>query len=156
MTHVIGFCVSKFVHAGPLSATLCRNRSGCAADAAHRGHDIRIGAAAANISAHTLAYRVIILAARLFQQRRRGHDLPGRAIAALKSVVLQESRLYWVKFAILRQAFHRGYFIALVHDGESQARIHAPPIDVNCASATLPVVAAFFCAEKPEVLAQGI
>jgi hypothetical protein len=74
----------------------------------------------------------------------------------LKSVVLQESRLYWVKFAILRQAFDRGYLVALVHDGESQARIHAPPIDVNCASAALPVVAALFCAEKAEVLAQGI
>ena len=81
---------------------------------------------------------------------------PGGAIPALKSVVLQESRLYRVKFAILRQAFDGGYLIALVHDRESEARIHAPSIDVNGASAALPVVAAFFGAEKAEVLAQGI
>ena len=70
--------------------------------------------------------------------------------------MLQESRLYWVKFAILGQAFDGGYLIALVHDRESQARIHAPSVDVNGASAALPVVAAFFCAEKAEVFAQGI
>jgi hypothetical protein len=74
----------------------------------------------------------------------------------LKSVVLQESRLYWVKFAILGQAFDCGYLIALMHDREGEARIHAPSVDVNRASAALPVVASLFGAEKPEVLAQGV
>ena len=127
-----------------------------AADAAHRGNDIGIGPAAADVAAHAFSNRVVVLAAGLFQQRHCGHDLPRRAIPALKSVVLQESRLHGVKFAILCETFDGGDLIALMHDREGEAGIHAASIDVNGASAALAVVAALFRSKKTKIFPQRV
>ena len=66
----------------------------------HRGNDVGISAAAADVAAHAFADRVVVFAARLLQQRDRRHDLAGGAVAALESVVLQERGLHGMQFAV--------------------------------------------------------
>jgi hypothetical protein len=74
----------------------------------------------------------------------------------LKSVVLQEGGLNGVKFTILRETFDRGYLIALMHNREREAGIHAASIYVDGAGTALAVVAAFFCSKKAEIFAQCV
>src|ERR1700729_209285 len=52
--------------------------------AADRRQDVRIRAASTEIPAHRLAQLVVGVGAALRDDAHRGHDLPGRAIAALK------------------------------------------------------------------------
>lgn len=81
-------------------------------------NNVVVSTAAADVSAHTFAHGSVVLAARFFEQRRGGHDLARRAIAALKTVVLQESGLDGMQFAILSQAFDGGDLVSLMHDGK--------------------------------------
>ncbi len=120
------------------------------------GDDIVVSTAAADVSAHTFADGSVVLAARFFEQRGSGHDLAGGAIATLKSVMLQESDLDGMQFAILSQALDGGDLVALVHDGKRQARIYAPSVYVQRACAALAVVATFLRAGKLKVFAQRI
>lgn len=87
----------------------------------NRSNDVVVGPTAADISAHTLAHGSVILPARFFQQRGCGHNLAGGAIAALKSVMFQESCLNRMKIAVLCQTFDGRNSVALMHDGESEA-----------------------------------
>ena len=75
--------------------------------AMHGAADILIGAAAADVIAHGLVDIGVGGVGRLGQQRRRGHDLAGLAIAALRNVLLDPRLLDWVA-AVGRQAFDGG------------------------------------------------
>src|SRR5947209_19086560 len=55
--------------------------------------NIGIGAAAADIAAHRLPDVVVIWPNRFAQQRRSRHDLSGRAVSTLKSIMLHKCRL---------------------------------------------------------------
>ena len=56
----------------------------------------------------------------------------------------------------MRQTFDGGDPVALMHDGEGQAGIHAASVDVHGASAALAVVASFLGAEQVQAFAQRI
>ena len=58
------------------------------------GHDVGVGAAAADVAAHQLLHVGIGGAARLLEQRHRRHDLARRAVAALVAVALDKRRLH--------------------------------------------------------------
>jgi len=89
-----------------------------ASGALNGSNNVVVSTAAADVSAHTFAHGSVVLAARFFEQRDSGHDLAGRTIAALKTVVLQESGLDGMQFSILGQPFDGGDLVSLMHDGK--------------------------------------
>ena len=101
----------------------------------HRRHDPWIRAAAADIAAHALAnfIRVQIgcadfsqisgdiagvAAPGFLQERDGGADLSGRAVTALKSIVLQERRLHGMQLIALSQTFYGGDLLAFMRQGQ--------------------------------------
>src|SRR5580704_2893228 len=122
----------------------------------HGCHDVRVRAAPANVAAHAFAHRVIIRSARFFQQRCGRHHLPGGAIAALKAIVFKKCRLHGMQLPTLLQPFDGRDLVALMHDGEREARVHAPSVHMHGARAALPVVATLLGSEEMYVLANCI
>ena len=92
----------------------------------------------------------------LVEHRDRRADLPGRAIAALVAVVLDEGRLHRMQVLRRAQAFDGGDLVALVHHRQRQAGIDAAPVDDHRAGAALAVVAALLGAGQVQVLAQRV
>jgi len=90
------------------------------------------------------------------EQRDRGHDLAGGAIAALVGIVLDEGRLHGMQRAGLSDAFDRGDLVALVHHGEGEAGVHPLAVDVHGACAALAVIAAFLRAGQEKVFTQAV
>jgi hypothetical protein len=70
--------------------------------------------------------------------------------------VLDERGLHGVKVVGLADAFNGGDLVALMHDGEGQAAVHAAAVDVHRACAALAVIAALFGAGEVDALAEGI
>ena len=56
----------------------------------------------------------------------------------------------------MRQPFDGGDLVALMHDGKSQAGIHAAAVDVYRAGAALAVIAALLGAEHVQVFAECV
>ena len=86
----------------------------------------------------------------------RRADLPGRAVAALKSVVLEERSLDRVQLVAVRQALDRGDLVAFVDEGETQAGIESPAIHQHGAGAALAVVATFLRACQLQMFAKSV
>ena len=86
----------------------------------------------------------------------RRHDLARCAIAALKSVVIDEGSLHRMQFAAIGETFDRGHAVSLRGDRKRQTRQHATAVDQNRASAALAVIAAFLSASQSEALAQQV
>src|SRR6266480_1824706 len=118
--------------------------------------DIRICTATADVTAHPFPDLLVAVGVIFFYQGDCGTDLSGRAIAALKPVVLDKSGLHWMQLLAVGQSFDRRDFIALVHDRECKTRVHAAAIDQNRARAALAVIASFFRASQMQPLAQGV
>src|SRR5688572_6463561 len=94
-----------------------------------RRDDLRVGAAAADIAAHALAYLVVreprrrcghvlchvthVAAPRLVEQADGGTNLSGRAVPALKGVVSDEGGLHRVESIASCQPLDRRDFPAL-------------------------------------------
>src|SRR5258708_6834041 len=80
-------------------------------------------------------------------------DLPGRAIAALERVMVDERLLQRMQLSVGCEAFDRGDLGAIVHDRKRQARIDAPSVNQYGAGAALALIAAFLRAGQVEALA---
>jgi hypothetical protein len=119
-------------------------------------YNIRIGAAAAQVAAHLLADVVVSGPAAFLEERCRGHNLAGCAVAALKAVVIQERLLHGMQFAAPSEPLDGGDGPALQRGGQSEASEHPAAIHVNRAGAALPMIATLFRAREAEMLAQGI
>src|SRR3546814_12371242 len=113
-------------------------------DFLYRFHDVRIGAAAADVAAHPfsdfggvqIGCGIEIAAhmaghARLdLVKHRHGRAyLTGRAIAALKCIMPDKSRLPGMKILRRPQTFDRGDDVVPVHDGQPQAGSDPTSID---------------------------
>src|SRR5260370_32965644 len=71
--------------------------------------DVGVSRAAAQVSAHELTNLLVIARMTLPNTADRGHDLPGRTVAALKRVMIDEGLLHRVQCAVgRRQPFDRG------------------------------------------------
>jgi len=114
------------------------------------GDDAGVGAATTDVAAHAFAHIGVGRPAGLLEQRDRGHDLAGRAIAALVAIVRDEGRLHGMQRPGLSDAFDRGDLVALVHYGEAQAGVHPHAVDMHGAGAALAVVAAFLRAGEQD------
>jgi hypothetical protein len=85
-----------------------------------------------------------------------GHDLPGRAVAALEGVALDEGGLQGMELLALGEALD-GRDLAPVHEGgEREARLHALAIHQHRARAALAEAAALLRTREAQVLAQGV
>ena len=62
------------------------------------------------------------------QKRNRRANLSGRAVTALKSVLLDECGLHGMQAVTVRESFDSGDFIAFVHHCERETGIDASPI----------------------------
>ena len=92
----------------------------------------------------------------LVEHRHGRADLPGRAVAALIAVMLDEGGLHRVQVVGRAQPLDGGDAVALVHHRERQAGIDPPPVDDHRAGAALAVIAALLGAGEMQVLAQRV
>src|SRR5438067_13745987 len=103
--------------------------------------NVRIRAATTDVAAHPLADLVIAVCMPFFYARDCRTNLPGCAIAALKSVLLDECRLHGMQLIAIGESFDGCDFIAFVHHRQRETGIDASPIYQNRAGAALSVVA---------------
>src|SRR5207249_3500316 len=115
--------------------------------------DVRVRAAAAQVSAHLLPHVVVARSARFVEQGCRRHDLAGCAVSALEGIVLDEGFLHRMENAVALQSFDRDDVVAVMHHGEREARQDATAVDVDGACAALAVIAALLGSEELELLA---
>ena len=92
----------------------------------------------------------------LLEEAGRGHQLAGRAEAALESVVLDEGRLQGMKRAPLGEAFDRRHPLLLHRGRQGEAGEDAASVDEDGAGAALAVVAALLGAGMVQFLAEEI
>ena len=119
--------------------------------------DAWIGAAPAQIAAHSLTDLGIGCGGLfVFQQGHCRHDLPGRAVAALKAVMLDEGFLDRMEGFRCPKTLDRGDLGVLVHYRQGQAGIDAAAIHQNGAGAALAFVAALLGAGQPQTVPQGV
>src|SRR5437763_2467452 len=86
------------------------------------GNNVGIGRTAAEIAAHILADFGLGAGMAFLDASNRRHDLAGRAIAALKAVMIDERLLHGMEASGRRSdAFDRGDLMSLGSDGEGQA-----------------------------------
>ncbi|ORV96089.1 hypothetical protein AWC13_19135 [Mycobacterium kubicae] len=85
-----------------------------------------------------------------------GHDLAGRAVAALECVLVDERLLQRVKFAALGKTLDGGDVRAVMHHRKRQAGVDPPTIDQHRAGTAGSLVAAFLGARQPGAFAQHV
>ena len=118
--------------------------------------NIRVGAAAANVSAHEFLDVGVGFGVAFFEQTDGGAYLAGGAVATLEGIVFNESFLHGVEGIAFCQTFYRSYLCALAHGGQVQTAIDASAIYQHGAGTTLATVAALFGTGELQVFPQGI
>src|SRR3954467_3491275 len=131
-------------------------RTGYPSGILDRRDNVVVRSAAAQIAAHPVADFLRRARVALCYTGDAGHDLPGRAIAALESIPLDESGLQSVELVALRQPLDRRNLAPFDKGSERQARFHALAIHRNRAGAALAQATAFLRAGELQVLAQGV
>ena len=101
-------------------------------------------------------HRAGLAGARLGQHADGRADLPRRAEAALQCVMRDKGRLHRVQRIAVGQAFDGGEVTALLHHGQRQAGLDAPPVAEDRAGAALAAVAAFLGAGQVHHFAQRV
>src|SRR5262249_19056467 len=118
----------------------------------HGSDDVGISGATAYVAAHIFADVLVAAGMALLHASNGRHDLPGRAIAALEGVVVDEGLLHRMQAVIPRETLDRGDVLAFGCERKRQARHHAPAADQHRAGAALAVIATFLAASKAEML----
>src|SRR3954471_16421054 len=105
------------------------NWNGCMSALLHHGfglvdcvHDVGIGRAATEISAHVFADFRVALDVSFLHACYGRHDLAGSAITALEGVVIDERLLHRMQRTGFGEAFNRSDVLALEAGCERQAR----------------------------------
>ncbi len=88
--------------------------------------------------------------------RDRGHDLTGRAVAALESVFVDERLLHGVQAIALCETLHRRNLQSLGANSEGEARQVPLTVNVDRACAALTLIAALFRSGKIDSVAKSI
>src|SRR5262249_5432397 len=118
----------------------------------HRGADALIGAAAADVG-HGVVDILIGRLRLLLQERRRGHDLPGLAVTALRDVERRPRLLDGVR-ARGRETLDGDDPIRRLHAADGKdAGAHDLVVDVHRAGAALRDAAAILRAGQADLLA---
>src|ERR671925_2085048 len=92
---------------------------------------------------------------RMFRKKSfHRHDHARRAIAALKSLMLEKRLLHRVEFSADRQPLDGGDCFALRIGSEHQTRAHGPAVDQHGARTADTDAAAFYRTSEREIVAQ--
>ena len=83
-------------------------------------------------------------------------DLPGRAVAALERIVLDERCLHGMERVAGGKPLDSGDLRPLVHHCERQAGVDPPSLDQDRARAAGALVAPFLGSGQAQMLAQGV
>src|SRR5271168_4612569 len=94
--------------------------------------------------------------AALAEHPQSGTDLPRRAIAALKAVVLDEGRLQWVQRFTVGEPLDRRDRLVVMHCGERQAGVDTAAVQQHRASPTLAMIAALLGSRHSEMFTQSV
>src|SRR2546422_9944380 len=97
--------------------------------------DVVIGAAAAQVAAHPVANFLRRAGVALVDAGDAGHDLSGRAIAALEGVALDEGGLQGMELLSLGEALDGRDLTTFDKCGERKARLHALAVHEDGAGA---------------------
>jgi type II secretory pathway predicted ATPase ExeA len=84
------------------------------------------------------------------------HDLAGRAVAALETVMRDEGGLQRVEGVTVGKAFDRRDGCAVLHDRERQTGVHAFAVEKHRAGATGTLVTALLRAGQIKPLAEQV
>src|SRR2546425_285404 len=121
-----------------------------------RLEDLDVPSAAAQIAGQRLAD----LLARRFrpgvEERLRGAQNSGSAVAALRGAELRERHLQWIGVRAPRQPFDRDDRPILALEGEDQTRELRPAVEEHRAGAALPQLAAVLGPGQAEIFAQDL
>ena len=110
--------------------------------------------AAAEISFEAFSNLPFIRRRIVLKKCTRSHNHPRRAVAALETVSLPETFLYWMELAIFSEALNGGQIGSVGLDGENGARFHRIAIHPDSAGATQARFAAHVRARQSEHVAQ--
>src|SRR5215831_12064542 len=83
-----------------------------------------------------------------------GEDLPRRAVAALKSIAVQEGGLHRVKLVACREAFNRDDVLAFARCGEGQTGQDTLAVDDDRAGSACALIAALLRPGQTERIAK--
>src|SRR6266404_8063248 len=108
-----------------------------------RGQDIWIRAATADVPAHPFADLVVAIGVSFFYASHRRANLSGCAVAALKSVMLDECSLDGVQFFAMGEPFDGRDLVAFMRDSQTEAGIDAAIVHQHRARTALAMVASF-------------
>src|SRR5205085_1333797 len=112
------------------SRTRASDRPPARAGLLDRVENVVVAAAPADVAGHGLADLLVGARVPVPDHRDRGHDLAGRAEAALETVVLDERLLHRVQLlTVPRETFDRGDLLAVDRSHEGQAGHHPPSVD---------------------------
>src|SRR5882672_3414815 len=118
--------------------------------ALNRRDDLVVGAAATDVALHVLDDLLARGFLVLGEQRRRGHDLAGLTVAALRRLLLHPGFLQRV-ITVRRQALDGGDLLSRDRGDRRDARANGIAVDVNGAGAALRDAAAELRAGQAEV-----
>src|SRR5512144_1769283 len=90
------------------------------------------------------------------EERRRAHEHPGRAVAALERVVLVERLLERGELAVPRETLDGGDAHTFRLDGQQHAALHGLAVQVHRAGTAVPRVAADMRPGEAEVVAEEV
>jgi hypothetical protein len=119
--------------------------------------DVGISRAAADVAAHILANVGRSFGVALLDASDRRHDLARRAETALECVMLDERFLHRMQIAeVTLKTLDRRNLCVLRTCGKHEAGEDAATIDVDCAGAALPLIAAFLRAWQARMIVDCI
>src|SRR3989442_7674949 len=101
-----------------------------------RGADPRVGPAATDVAAHGLVDLGVGRLRRALEERGRGHDLAGLAIAALRYAHVDPRRLQRLADRVRADRLDGDDFLVRHRRDRGEARAHGLTVDVDGAGAT--------------------
>src|ERR1700733_4653535 len=122
----------------------------------HRGSDLRVSRAAADVAAHPLADLLIGRRMALTDAAHSGHDLAGGTEAALERVLVDKRLLDRMKPAVRGQPLDGSDLPPVCAGGQHHAGVHALTVQQDRAGPALAPVAALLGARQPEMLTQKV
>src|ERR1700730_17517735 len=125
-------------------------------DLAYGRDNVRICPAPAEIAAHEFADLRVGVGMSFFEKSDRRHDLPGRAVAALKGVMTDERLLDRMQRPVPCKSFDRGHLTAVALSGQRQTRQNPLAVRQNRARTARSLIAALLRTDQAEVLAQRV
>jgi hypothetical protein len=116
--------------------------------------NVIVGSATAKIAAHTTADFLEGWVGVVPEKSFDSHDLSGRAVATLESIVLKKGLLHRPQLLTLHEAFDGGDFFALGLESQSHAGVAGLALDKHGASAALPPLTTHLGSGQTQLLAQ--